>query len=97
MLIRIVRLTFREEKIDEFLEIFHRNKNKIRNFPGCHHLELWKDYQSENILLTYSLWENQSSLQEYRNSQLFEEVWIKTKSLFKENPVAFSSRQIEKV
>jgi len=51
----------------------------------------------DNILLTYSLWDNKDSLQKYRNSSLFEEVWIKTKSLFKEKPVAFSSRQLEKI
>jgi len=40
MLIRIVRMTFQEEKVAAFLENFESNKKKIRSFPGCRHLEL---------------------------------------------------------
>jgi hypothetical protein len=33
MLIRVVRMTFKEESVGEFLENFEANKEKIRNFP----------------------------------------------------------------
>ena len=43
MLIRVVTMTFEEGKVDEFLQLFDGHKNKIRNFPGCEYLELWRD------------------------------------------------------
>jgi quinol monooxygenase YgiN len=94
MLIRIVRMTFFEEKVEEFLQNFEANIEKIRNFPGCQHLELWKDENEQNIFLTYSHWENEKSLDQYRDSELFKSVWAVTKPLFAGKPFAFSSKKI---
>ena len=54
MLIRIVRMTFQEDKIPDFLEIFNNSKQKIRRFEGCQHLELLQDTLQNNVLMTYS-------------------------------------------
>lgn len=97
MLIRIVRMTFQPERIADFLQNFHANKKSIRNFPGCHHLELWQDENDKNIFLTHSHWESEEKLNQYRDSELFKTVWTFTKSLFSEKPVAFSSKKIEEV
>lgn len=97
MLIRIVRMTFKPEGVADFLENFHANKESIRNFPGCHHLELWQDENKKNIFLTYSHWESEQRLNQYRDSELFKSVWTFTKVLFSEKPVAFSSRKLEEV
>jgi len=97
MLIRIVRMTFVEEKVGEFLENFEQNKEKIRNFPGCQHLELWQDENQQNIFLTYSHWENEKALDQYRDSELFKSVWGVTKPLFAEKPIAFSSKKIQEL
>ena len=70
MLIRIVKMTFRPEKINEFLEIFESSKEKIRAFEGCHHLELLRDINSPDIFLTYSHWESEEDLNNYRKSEL---------------------------
>ncbi len=93
MLIRIVRMTFQEDKVEDFLKVFDESKEKIRHFPGCHHLELLKDYSQENIFSTYSYWEDDEALNNYRYSELFKGVWSETKILFKEKPVAFSSKK----
>ena len=93
MLIRVVRMTFREEEVDNFLQVFEASKNKIRNFPGCQHLELLKDYTAPNVFSTYSLWDNQEALDAYRHSELFKGVWAQTKPLFSEKAVAFSSKK----
>jgi len=90
MIKRIVKLTFKEDKVDEFLKNFNLNKNKIRNFEGCHHLELWKDAHNSNVFFTYSYWENEDTLNAYRNSKLFKGVWSKTKVLFSDKPQAWS-------
>lgn len=97
MLIRIVRMTFREDGVEEFLANFHLNKKAIRNSPGCQHLELWQDENDKNIFHTYSHWENEEALNQYRDSELFKTVWSFTKSLFASKPMAFSSKKIEEV
>lgn len=97
MLIRIVRMTFRENETDAFLKIFEENKHFIRNFPGCTHLELWQDENQKNIFITYSFWEDENTLNQYRDSELFKSVWEDTKSLFSEKPIAFSSKKLQEV
>lgn len=94
MLIRVVRMSFIEEKVGAFLENFEANKEKIRNFPGCHHLELWQDETQQNIFTTYSHWESEDALNQYRDSELFKSVWAVTKPLFAGKPFAFSSKKI---
>ena len=92
MLVRIVRMTFDEQRVDEFLQIFKQSKDKIRSFPGCQHLELHRDYHRPNVYVTYSHWSDDKALEAYRTSELFSSVWEKTKRLFSEPPTAFSNR-----
>jgi heme-degrading monooxygenase HmoA len=89
-IVRIVRMTFREEKIDDFLELFEDVKKDIRSFKGCKYLELLKDTASSNIFTSYSIWESNDSLENYRTSDLFRNTWNKTKLLFIAQPVAHS-------
>ncbi len=96
-LIRVVRMTFRSEEIPAFLENFEANKVLIRNFPGCSHLELWQDENQKNIFITYSHWESETALNQYRDSQLFKSVWGFTKTLFSEKPQAWSTKKIQEV
>ncbi|MDH5475486.1 MAG: antibiotic biosynthesis monooxygenase [Cyclobacteriaceae bacterium] len=93
MLIRFVRMTFKEEEVENFLLIFESSKHNIKNFPGCNHLELFQDYHNPAIFSTYSTWENDEYLDNYRNSELFKKVWKKTKVLFAESPVAYSQKK----
>lgn len=90
MFVRIVKMSFAEENIDTFLENFHKNKNDIRNFDGCRFLELYRDKNNPNIFFTYSYWEKESDLENYRHSDLFKNVWAKTKPLFNDKPQAWS-------
>jgi heme-degrading monooxygenase HmoA len=84
---------FTEAGVEEFLEIFHRNKIAIRNFPGCTHLQLLKDMEEETIYTTLSHWENEASLEAYRKSELFGSVWGRVKTLFAERTQAFSLKK----
>jgi heme-degrading monooxygenase HmoA len=81
---------FTEAGVDEFLEIFNQNKNAIRNFPGCSHLQLLKDHHDTNCYTTLSHWDNITSLDNYRKSELFGRVWGRVKTLFSERSQAFS-------
>ena len=52
MIIRIVRMHFKEESVETFLEIFQKHKNAIRKVKGCTHLELLKDVNHPNVYTT---------------------------------------------
>ncbi len=90
MLVRIVKMTFKNDKVDTFLTNFNENKEKIRNTNGCNFLELYRDKTNPNIFFTYSYWETGQDLENYRGSDLFKNVWAKTKVLFNEKPEAWS-------
>jgi len=90
MFIRIVKMSFVEEKIPAFLENFELIKEKIRNAPGNRLLELYKDKTNKCIFFTYSYWETEEDLENYRKSELFNTVWAFTKKLFNEKPEAWS-------
>ncbi len=97
MLVRIVKLTFQPTQVDSFLELFKKNKQRIRSFPGCHHLELLRADQPANVFFTYSVWDSPASLEVYRNSPLFKATWSATKQLFAEPPQAWSTQSLEKM
>lgn len=94
-MIRIVKLTFEKEHIPEFLSIFEESKYKIRSFEGCKRLELLNDINQPEVFFTYSWWDKPESLENYRNSALFQSVWAKTKVLFGGKPEAWSVDQKE--
>ncbi len=90
-------MTFREEAVPAFLEIFEEVNPVIRAREGCHHLELWRSTSQPNVLFTYSFWENETALDAYRNSPFFEKTWRKTKALFAERPEAWSVETLSNV
>ncbi len=94
MLIRIVKMTFNENKITQFLKVFEESKPKIRAFEGCKNLELWRDKNATNVYFTYSWWQDETYLQRYRTSELFAITWAKTKVLFAAKPEAWSVEQL---
>ncbi|OIQ16624.1 MAG: antibiotic biosynthesis monooxygenase [Flavobacterium sp. MedPE-SWcel] len=90
MFVRIVKLSFQEDKIDAFLNNFEEVKQHIRNYPGNRFLELYRDKNNPSIFFTYSYWESEEDLENYRKSELFTEVWAFTKKLFNDKPEAWS-------
>ena len=82
MITRIVKMNFRPEEVENFLNIFHQSKDKIRHMPGCKHLELWNSQSEATIYYTYSIWNSEDDLNNYRDSELFQSVWPATKALF---------------
>ncbi|UGS21931.1 putative quinol monooxygenase [Flavobacterium cyclinae] len=90
MFIRIVKMRFHEDKIEAFLNNFEEVKHHIRNFEGNRFLELYQDKNDKRIFFTYSYWENEEALENYRKSDLFEGVWSYTKTLFSDKPEAWS-------
>lgn len=87
---RIVKLTFDPAKTDDFLSVFEEMKVQIRSFEGCSHLELWRSRSEPNVFFTFSIWDTEAHLDAYRQSELFQDTWRRTKALFAARPEAWS-------
>ena len=90
MLVRIVKMSFNPTKTREFLANFNAHKGHIRKFKGCKRLELYRDKSNPDIFFTYSYWNSENDLDEYRHSDLFRTIWSVTKPLFNDKPQAWS-------
>lgn len=94
MIVRIVKLTLQPDKTENFLSLFQHYKKDIAAFPGCLHLQGLQDTSKPNIFFTYSHWDNEASLNKYRHSDLFSEVWPQAKEWFEEKPEAWTSKTL---
>jgi len=90
VLVRIVRMTFAPDAVDQFLDQFDDTAPQIRSFPGCKHLELWRDADAPAVFTTYSHWTSAEALDAYRESDLFRSTWSAVKPLFADRPEAHS-------
>lgn len=95
MLIRIVRMTFQPDRVEEFRKIFEESKDKIRAREGCRQLEVWQDLHQPNVFITHSHWDSEAALNAYRDSELFRTTWQKTKALFADRALAFSAKSVD--
>ena len=96
MIIRIVKLTFKQGHVDEFQQMFDVAKEKILSFDGCMGLELLRDTEQGNVFFTYSMWEAEEYLQEYRGSKIFRCYWEETKKMFLSSAEAWSLESLYK-
>ena len=87
---RIVKLTFAPNHVQDFLNVFDENAEYIRGFKGCDSMILLRDKQNSNIFFTYSIWQSEDNLEEYRKSELFARVWGTVKLFFSAKPEAWS-------
>ena len=97
MITRIVRMRFRHEERQAFLNIFNASKHLIREFDGCRQLLLYNEAGCPEVFFTYSVWTSAAHLDAYRNSQLFRDTWADTRALFADKPQAWSLEELETV
>jgi heme-degrading monooxygenase HmoA len=90
MITRIVKMIFRPEEVHNFLEVFETNKALIAGSAGCTSLQLLRQKDEQHVYFTISVWESESFLNRYRESELFAEVWGKTKKMFAGKPEAWT-------
>lgn len=90
MIIRMVKMTFAPQHVEDFLRLFDTNKAAIGGFEGCTHLELWNGVDNPNVFFTYSIWKDESYLEKYRDSELFNKVWNENKNYFSAKPEAWT-------
>ncbi|MEX2484137.1 MAG: antibiotic biosynthesis monooxygenase family protein, partial [Brumimicrobium sp.] len=81
-MVRIVKLTLHPSHVKDFINHFETVKESINSFPGCLGMQLLQDKTDENIVFTYSSWESEQDLENYRNSELFKSIWPTVKSWF---------------
>ncbi len=92
-MIRIVKMCFRPECVEDFKQLFEERKALIRAQEGCTYLELLRDIDNPSVFFTYSFWEDPEYLEQYRRSAFFADTWARTKALFAEKAAAWSVAQ----
>jgi quinol monooxygenase YgiN len=89
---RIVKMTFTADKCDAFQTFFSEIKTQIEAQPGCNGVKLLKDQNPDSgIFFTYSIWDDQASIDAYRKTELFGKVWPTVKKWFADKPEAWST------
>jgi len=90
MIYRLVKMQFPEESLPDFLQLFALYRERIASFPGCEELKLLRGRDQTGLFFTYSVWQSPEQLEQYRQSELFSEVWPATKRLFSAKPEAWT-------
>lgn len=88
---RLVKLTLKEEHINDFIQHFDTVKEQINAFPGCKGMRLLRDKNTPHIVFTYSEWEKDEDLENYKKSELFGNVWPTVKNWFDAKAEAWST------
>jgi len=89
-ILRIVKMEFRIDQLDDFDGLFVSNEAAIAGMPGCRGVKLLKGANNPSIRTTLSWWDSEQDLERYRQSEVFGNVWPKTKSMFAASPIAWS-------
>ncbi|MGY6561897.1 MAG: putative quinol monooxygenase [Luteibaculaceae bacterium] len=93
MIHRWVRLTINPTDKTKFLDILREYHHNVRAFPGCKSLLLSAE-PNGNVVITYSVWDDEASLAEYRRSEMFKAFWLKIKPFFIDKPLAYSTKEV---
>lgn len=88
MIIRLVKLTFVPSFIDDFYRIYREKEPRIGTWPGCCGVKLLQDKDNPAVYYTWSLWESEQQLNDYRHSAFFQETWAVVKKHFAAAPEA---------
>jgi len=91
MFVRIVKLSFHQKHIPPLLSIFEEKKKFISASKGGTLLALYQDKNNPDIVFTYSYWVKALDLENYRNADLFKDLWAKTNLFFNDKPFAWSA------
>lgn len=90
MIVRIVKMTFQESKIDDFKSFSKSIRDTIRGSEGCEQVDILQDIHHKNTFFTYSIWQSEKSLNAYRRSDFFRGTWRKVREWFADKPDVWS-------
>ena len=94
MIRRVVRLTLKEDKADDFKAFVTPKVPLIKGFDGCEGLEFLQDTNESNVFYTISLWQSEEALNSYRASELFGTIWPNVKPWFKDKALTYSMNKL---
>lgn len=89
-IVRIVRLTFKQENLNDFRHFFRETSPRIKSFEGCMELQSFQDNELPNVVYTLSRWTSAEHLERYRQSDFFKTTWEKVSRWFDDKPQAFT-------
>lgn len=95
MIYRIVKLHFQTDKVESFLTLFDQVVAKVNNQNGCVEMYMTQDVKNPEIFITHSKWESIDDLNNYRNSELFQNIWPKIKPWFEKKAEAWSMNLVK--
>jgi len=93
MLVRVVKMKFEAEHLSAFLAHFETVKWEVAKFEGCKGMQLLQDIKDPCLIFTYSIWQSEQDLANYRQSELFASIWPKIKPWFAQKAEAWSLNQ----
>ncbi len=94
MIVRIVEMEINPERKNDVVKTFNEIKDSVRGFPGCHYVGLFEDVKDSSHVITYSVWDNEESLEKYRSSDIFKRNWTLLKAFFISKPKAYSLKLV---
>lgn len=94
MIVRIVKMTVKEQHIEEYINFTASLKSQIIAFEGCQFLDILQDTDNPKIIFSYSLWDTKEHLEFYRNSGFFKQTWATIKQWFDDKPEAWSTEML---
>jgi hypothetical protein len=83
-------MQIKDTEIENFVSLVKTIRNKILSSEGCTQVNILEDKQNPSTFFSYSLWNSEQDLENYRNSELFKGVWSEAKALFSEPAQAWS-------
>ena len=90
MLVRIVKMHFNVNFVEDFKTLFNNVKSLITKADGCIEVKLLQHETEPSIFFTISKWQNAEALENYRKSEIFTETWAKVKPNFASKAEAWS-------
>jgi quinol monooxygenase YgiN len=94
MVIRLVRMRFHAEHVEQFLGLYQQAQPMIRSQPGCRSVRLVRQTDDAAAFATWSVWDDAAALDAYRTSAFFRSFWPQVKALFRAPAEAVSFEEI---
>lgn len=90
MITRIVKMNVNELDIEKFKLLVQPYQSKILAFKGCVQVDIMRDKKNRTQFFSYSIWESEEALENYRNSKMFREIWAEIKKLLSSPTIAWT-------
>lgn len=89
----VAKHTIKQDKINDFIAAFKPLiKDTTQTHRGCIHYELFQDMDNPSILTVIEEWENQASLNEHMETELFRKT-LESMKEYLDGPVELSRYQ----